>query len=103
MIRIHLEPTTAALGEATAALGAEAIRAAIAARGRANIVVATGASQFDVLAALVSAEGLDWASVTAFHLDEYIGLPDTHPASFRRYLRERFTSLLPMLGAFHAV
>src|SRR6185369_9501538 len=69
----------------------------------ANIVVATGVSQFEMLAALVAGEGIDWPRVTAFHLDEYIGMSADHPASFRRYLKERFTSLLPSLGAFHFI
>lgn len=103
MLHIHVEPDKQALGDAAAALGAEAIRAAIKARGAANIVVATGASQFEVLAALVRQGDIDWSLVTGFHLDEYIAMPDTHPASFRRYLKERFTSQLPSLGTFHFI
>lgn len=81
--------------------GAALIRAAIAEKGAANIIVATGASQFEMLAALVR-EDVDWPCVTGFHLDEYIGLPLSHPASFRKYLKERFVDLLP-LCAFHYV
>ncbi len=66
------------------------------------MVVATGASQFEVLAALVAAEGIDWPSVTGFHLDEYLGLPMSHPASFRRYLKERLVDHVP-LAAFHYI
>ena len=95
---VQLFQTKTDLGKAAAATGANAIRAAIEAQGRANIVVATGASQFEILEALVSDPTIDWSKVTGFHLDEYIGMPDTHPASFRRYLRERFTSKLPALG-----
>lgn len=102
-MQIHAEPDKKTLGKAAAALGAEAIRSAISKRGSANIVVATGASQFELLAELVAQENIDWSRVTAFHLDEYIAMPDTHPASFRRYLRERFTSHLPTLGAFHFI
>jgi glucosamine-6-phosphate deaminase len=80
--------------------GAALIRQAIAARGEANIIVGTGASQFHVLAALVSAEGIDWPKVTAFHLDDYIGLPVTHPASFHKYLQERLLDRVPM-GVLH--
>ena len=58
-------------------------------RGKANIILATGASQFEMLKNLVDAD-IDWSKVTMFHLDEYIDLPETHPASFRKYLRERF-------------
>lgn len=90
----------AALGAAAARHGAEAIRTAIARHGEATIIVATGASQFELLENLVAAEGIDWAKVSAFHLDEYIGLPVTHGASFRKYLRERFASKVPSLGSF---
>ena len=65
-------------------------------------MLATGASQFEMLASLVEQPGIDWPRVTAFHLDEYIGLPETHPASFRKYLRERFVSRVPV-GQFHYV
>jgi glucosamine-6-phosphate deaminase len=102
-MKIYLFPDKLALGEAAAALGAQAIRSAVATKGRANIVVATGASQFEMLDALVRQPGVDWSRVTGFHLDEYIGMSDQHPASFRRYLRERFTSKLPALGAFHFI
>ncbi len=77
------------LGQAAAAQAAAAIRAAISARGAARIIAATGASQFEFLGALVKSPGIDWAKVEMFHLDEYAGLPVTHPASFRRYLLER--------------
>jgi glucosamine-6-phosphate deaminase len=80
----------AVLGQEAAEAGAAAIRAAIAAHGEATIIVATGASQFEMLASLARAPGIDWDRVTAFHLDEYVGLPASHPASFRGYLRHRF-------------
>ena len=89
------------MGEKAAARGAELIQKAILERGRANIVLATGASQFEMLTALVAAP-LDWGAVTGFHLDEYIGLPEEHPASFRRYLRERFSSQVAMRD-FHFI
>jgi len=65
---------------------------AIAQRGEARVILATGVSQFATLDRLVVAPGIDWSCVTAFHLDEYIGLPEGHPASFRRYLQERFVA-----------
>jgi len=77
------------LGKKAAANGAGLIRKAIREKGEASIIVATGASQFQMLEALVK-EDIDWQKVTSFHLDEYIGLPATHPASFRKYLKERF-------------
>ncbi|WP_428030923.1 glucosamine-6-phosphate deaminase [Ancylobacter sp.] len=103
MIDIHIHETKADNGAAAAAFGAEAIRQAIASNGEATVVIATGASQFEMLEELVAAAGIDWSKVTAFHLDEYIGMPETHPASFRKYLKERFTGKLPTLGAFHFI
>jgi glucosamine-6-phosphate deaminase len=88
------------LGKRAGADGAEQIREAIREQGRANIILATGASQFEMLAALVKAPGVDWSRVTCFHLDEYIGLPETHPASFRKYLKERFARQV-QVRAFH--
>jgi glucosamine-6-phosphate deaminase len=99
---VHVSPTRGACGRAAAARAAAGIAEALALRGAARLVVATGASQFEFLADLVS-QPLDWSCVTAFHLDEYIGLPSTHPASFRGYLRERFVRHLPVLGAFHEI
>jgi glucosamine-6-phosphate deaminase len=97
MLDIRIVPDKATLGAQAAALGADAIREALARHGEATIIVATGASQFEVLQHLVAAEGIDWSKVTAFHLDEYVGLSEAHPASFRRYLRERFVA--PLGGA----
>lgn len=77
------------LARTAAEQAATAIRRAIAERGRARILVATGASQFEFLDVLTKCSGIDWAKVEAFHLDEYIGLPATHPGSFRNYLQER--------------
>lgn len=91
-MQIEIKPQKAELAVEAARIGAETIRAAIAAKGEAVIVVATGASQLEMLEQLVKAEDLDWSRVTAFHLDEYVGLPVTHPASFRRYLAERFVA-----------
>lgn len=91
-------------GRAAAELGAGRIRQALAERGSAAIVVATGSSQFEMLDRLVAEPEIDWARVAAFHLDEYVGLADDHPASFRRYLRERFVERLPQaIGAFHYI
>jgi glucosamine-6-phosphate deaminase len=78
------------------------LREALAERGEANIIVATGASQFEMLARLSQEPNIDWHRVRGFHLDEYVGLSIKHPASFRRYLWERFVSRLPLpLRAFH--
>jgi glucosamine-6-phosphate deaminase len=77
------------MSRAAARHAARSLRAAIDARGEARIVAATGASQFEFLEALTQAPDIDWARVEMFHLDEYVGLPASHPASFRKYLRER--------------
>ena len=91
-------------GRAAARFGAEKLRAAIKQNGTAHVIVATGASQFELLEALLEEPGIAWDKVVVFHLDEYVGLPVTHPASFRKYLWERFHSLLPEpLRAFHYV
>ena len=81
------------LGNKAAQMGAGLIRKAILDRGRANIIVATGASQFEMLKELAK-EDIDWSKVSAFHLDEYIGISETHPASFRKYLKERFVDIV---------
>ncbi len=78
-----------ALGQAAADQAAAAIRHAIAERGHARIIAATAASQLEFLDALTKAAGIDWSRVEAFHLDEYIGLPVTHPGSFRKMLLEQ--------------
>lgn len=90
------------MGRRAAAVVANALRTAINTHGRACLVVATGASQFTVLSALVEATDVDWSRVTGFHLDEYLALSADHPASFRRYLRERFVELVPQIQ-FHYV
>lgn len=80
------------LAQAAADHAATTLRQALAARGHARIVAATGASQFEFLDALTARSGIDWPNVELFHLDEYIGLPASHPASFRRFLRERLVA-----------
>jgi len=77
------------LGQSAAKQTAELINAAITANGTARILLSTGASQFDTISNLRKAD-IDWAKVEMFHLDEYIGIPATHPASFVKYLKERF-------------
>jgi len=89
------------LGKKAAIEGAGLIRKAIQKNGAANIIVATGASQFEMLNELIK-QDIDWTKVTGFHLDEYIGMTDEHPASFRKYLKERFVDKIA-LKAFHYV
>ncbi len=80
------------LGQAAADQAANAIRRAISERGAARIIAATAASQLEFLDALTQSPGIDWKKVEAFHLDEYIGLPITHPGSFRKMLMEQLVS-----------
>jgi len=124
-MNIIISETVPEMGRRAAADAAARLRAAIRDRGEANLIVATGASQFEVLAALVAppppdrspatnlsspsplagegrGEGVDWSLVTGFHLDEYLGLPISHPASFRRYLKERLVDRAPF-RAFHYI
>lgn len=82
-------PDKSSLSHAAAEQAATAIRIAIARQGHARIVAATAASQIEFLDALTKAPGIDWSKVEAFHLDEYIGLPVTHPGSFRKMLLEQ--------------
>lgn len=77
------------MGRAAARAAAETLHSAIQRDGNASFIVATGASQFEMLEALASEESVDWAKTTMFHLDEYVGLGESHPASFRKYLHER--------------
>jgi glucosamine-6-phosphate deaminase len=77
------------LGEAAADLTSEKLKKAIAERGEANLILATGASQFEFLEVLQKDPSINWSKITVFHLDEYLGMPETHPASFRKYLKER--------------
>lgn len=91
------------MGAAAASTAAHAIRRAIADKNQASIILATGASQFEMLEHLTAVDTIDWSKVTMFHLDEYIGLGPDHPASFRKYLRERFVDRVGQLKAVHFV
>jgi len=88
------------LAQAAASDAASLIREAITARCQAYVIAATGTSQFEFLDALVRQPDIDWGRVNFFHLDEYVGLPKTHPASFRRYLQERIVDRIQP-RAFH--
>ncbi len=92
-MKIIVSNTKEELGKNAAITGARLILEAINENGKANIIVATGASQFEMLSELVKLE-IEWSKVTAFHLDEYIGVSHTHPASFRKYLKERFVDIV---------
>ena len=84
------------LGRLAGKKAADLISHAIDKNGSANIILATGSSQFATLSELVANKDIDWSLVTMFHLDEYLGLSEDHPASFRKYLKERFISRVPI-------
>ncbi len=100
-MNVQVFPNPSELGAAAARHAAAVLNDAIERNGEARIVLSTGASQFETLERLIR-EDVDWSKVTAFHLDEYIGLSADHPASFRRYLKERFADRIP-IGAMHYV
>src|SRR5690554_2863316 len=81
------------LGKAAAEFSRDVLNKAITKKGKARIILSTGASQFDTLKHLVKMK-VDWGKVEMFHLDEYVAHPDSHPASFRKYLKERFVNLV---------
>jgi glucosamine-6-phosphate deaminase len=82
---------------------ASLIREAIKTNGSANVILATGSSQFETLNQLIDEEEIEWNKVTMFHLDEYIGLPLSHKASFRKYLKERFLDKVPGLKSVNLI
>ncbi|MDF3128754.1 glucosamine-6-phosphate deaminase [Kiritimatiellaeota bacterium B1221] len=101
-MKLNIFEHKAESGKAAAELGAQSIREAVAAHGHVNIIVATGASQFEILSALTEMPEIPWHKLNIFHLDEYVGISIEHPASFRRYLWERFHKKLPTPPAqFH--
>jgi glucosamine-6-phosphate deaminase len=101
-MEIRVFETKADMARAAAERAGRAIADAIARDGRAHIIAATGASQFEFLEALTSMPGIEWPKTVFFHLDEYVGLPETHPASFRRYLKERILARVEP-AAFHFI
>ena len=103
MIKTTICDSTKAMGKVAAETAMEYITKAIDRDDEAAIIVATGASQFDTIAELVAGSEVDWSKVTMFHLDEYVGLPITHKASFRKYLNERFIDPIGCLKAAHLI
>jgi glucosamine-6-phosphate deaminase len=101
-MKLSVHENADGMGMAAAATAAQILRDAIARNGRTAFIAATGASQFGFLQHLVAAPGIAWERTTMFHLDEYIGFSSDHPASFRRYLRERLTSRVP-IGTSHFI
>ena len=97
---IRVFSTNTELSQSAAQDAAAILRDAIARQGKARIIVATGASQLSFLKELTASPGISWQNVELFHLDEYVGLPITHPASFRKYLLERLIHPVS-IGRFH--
>ncbi|MGB9148533.1 MAG: glucosamine-6-phosphate deaminase [Acidobacteriaceae bacterium] len=95
-LRVEVYADAQAAGRAAAQATAQAMRELVAQRGSTAVVFATGASQLDALAAIVEEPNIPWNRIDGFHLDEYLGLPVEHPASFRHYLRENLTSRTQM-------
>jgi glucosamine-6-phosphate deaminase len=102
-MEINISDTKQEMGEVAAKNVANAIKKAITSKGYANVILATGASQFEMLEHLVLFGDIDWSCVTVFHLDEYIGIDISHPASFRKYLQERFVDKVSNLKVFHMI
>jgi len=102
MNNVHVFQDKKNLGKEAAQAGAKLINDTIAQKGYATIILATGASQFEMLEALITMD-IDWSVVEVFHLDEYIGLPISHPASFRKYLKERFADKVKNLKQFNYI
>lgn len=100
---VLIKPDPVELGRAAGKVAAELIRKTIAEKEQVNIILATGISQFETLKQLVSEKDIDWSKVVMFHLDEYIDLPESSPASFRRYLKDRFISKVPALKGSYLI
>jgi glucosamine-6-phosphate deaminase len=101
-LSVEIHPTRDAAGEAAARAAAETLVSLHQTHASIAVIFATGASQISTLAALIALEGIPWTQITGFHMDEYIGLPVDHPASFRRYMREKLTDRVPM-KQFHEI
>jgi glucosamine-6-phosphate deaminase len=99
-MKIEIHPNRKASGEAAARSAAEALRQLERDHSEIDVIFATGASQLDTLGALTAMSDLPWGKVVGFHLDEYVGIDENHPASFRRYLREKLTRRVPLKQFF---
>jgi glucosamine-6-phosphate deaminase len=102
-MNVFIKENPKALGVAAGKEAAFLIAEAIKKKGIAHIILATGTSQFETLNQLIEEKDIDWSRVIMFHLDEYIHLPVTHPASFRKYLQERFLKKVPDLKAVYLI
>ena len=102
-MEIRICENSEALGKSAAEYVGKVLRECIAEKGSARLLLSTGASQFDTIKALVAEKDIKWECVEMFHLDEYVDLPETHGASFRKYLKERFVDQVGTLKAAHFV
>jgi glucosamine-6-phosphate deaminase len=100
-MKISISQTSKELGIHAAEYSAKILNQCIQERGKARLLLSTGKSQFDTLEALVL-QDIDWSRVEMFHLDEYTDISEEHPASFRKYLKERFLSKAPV-GRAHLI
>jgi glucosamine-6-phosphate deaminase len=101
-MKIIIRNNPAELGKSAGNAASAIIKDAIKEKGQANVILATGASQFETLKELITGD-IDWNKVVMFHLDEYIGLPESHRASFRKYLKERFLDKVSPLKAVYLI
>jgi len=101
-LKVSVHPDRAFMGQAAGLAAAHMLRDAIARRGSARLIVASAPSQDETLAVLTRAEGVEWEKITVFHMDEYIGLPDWHPATFRAYQKEHLLGKVRP-AAFHGI
>lgn len=102
-MEVEIFDTKESLGKKSATDAAQKIRNALETKQEVNIILATGASQFQTLQHLVAQTDIDWSRVNMFHLDEYVGMPSTHPASFRKYLQERFVDKVSPLKSVNFI
>jgi glucosamine-6-phosphate deaminase len=99
-VKLEIHPSSKELGTAAANAAAAELRQFDQLGIDIGVIFATGASQFNTLATLTSIPGLPWNRVRGFHMDEYLGIDESHPASFRRYLREKLTQRVAMREFF---
>src|ERR1700754_1867945 len=102
-MEVLIKADSAELGRAAGKVAGDLIRKVMAEKGQVNIILATGNSQFETFKRMVSEDDIDWGKVVMFHLDEYIGLPESSPASFRKYLKERFIQKTGGLKQIHLI
>jgi glucosamine-6-phosphate deaminase len=102
-MKVNIQVDAEKAGIAAGIKTAQLIKEAISDKGEANIITATGKSQFETLKQLIREKDVDWSKVSMFHLDEYIDLPESHVASFRKYLKERFLDKVPPLKAVYLI